>query len=218
MENFMRLCKLLFILINILVAKDVTYKIHNSTIQDQQNLITIIKQIKQIENLVNEFYDFARIPKPLFSENNIIDIIKSNLLLLNKIDETISIKFNANEINQIVLQCDYEQISRCIFNLIKNSIESIQEKFIKTPDLAKKIDIEIQSKSDYIEIVITDNGTGFSEKNIKNIFKPYFTTKSYGSGLGLSIVNKIINDHNGTIKFITHDQGAKVILNFPNNV
>ena len=82
----------------------------------------------------------------------------------------------------------------------------------------EKIDIEIQSKSDYIEIIITDNGTGFSEKNIKNIFKPYFTTKSYGSGLGLSIVNKIINDHNGTIKFITHDQGAKVILNFPNNV
>tara|TARA_B100001250_G_scaffold368452_1_gene351134 strand:- start:1961 stop:3745 length:1785 start_codon:yes stop_codon:yes gene_type:complete len=182
-----------------------------------ENLKIILKQINQIENLVNEFSDFARMPKPIFKKNNISIILTQNIKLLKEIDATISILFKSNK-ESIYLNCDNEQLSRVFFNLIKNSIESIQEKFIKTPDLAKKIDIEIQSKSDYIEIVITDNGTGFSEKNIKNIFKPYFTTKSYGSGLGLSIVNKIINDHNGTIKFITHDQGAKVILNFPNNV
>ena len=156
-------------------------------------------------------------PKPIFKKNNISTILNQNIKLLKEIDSTISIFFKSNK-DSIYLNCDNEQLSRVFFNLIKNSIESIQEKFIKNPDFAKKIDIEIQSKSDYIEIVITDNGTGFSEKNIKNIFKPYFTTKSYGSGLGLSIVNKIINDHNGTIKFINHDQGAKVILNFPNNV
>ncbi len=182
-----------------------------------ENLKIILKQINQIESLVNEFSDFARMPKPIFKKNNISIILTQNIKLLKEIDATISILFKSNK-ESIYLNCDNEQLSRVFFNLIKNSIESIQEKFIKTPDLAKKIDIEIQSKSDYIEIIITDNGTGFSEKNIKNIFKPYFTTKSYGSGLGLSIVNKIINDHNGTIKFITHDQGAKVILNFPNNV
>ncbi len=182
-----------------------------------ENLKIILKQIKQIENLVNEFSDFARMPKPIFKKNNINIVLNQNIKLLKEIDSTISILFKSNK-EPIYLNSDNEQLSRVFFNLIKNSIESIQEKFIKTPDFAKKIDIEIQSKSDYIEIVITDNGTGFSEKNIKNIFKPYFTTKSYGSGLGLSIVNKIINDHNGTIKFITHDQGAKVILNFPNNV
>ena len=182
-----------------------------------ENLKIILKQINQIENLVNEFSDFARMPKPIFKKNNISTILNQNIKLLKEIDSTISIFFKSNK-DSIYLNCDNEQLSRVFFNLIKNSIESIQEKFIKNPDFAKKIDIEIQSKSDYIEIIITDNGTGFSEKNIKNIFKPYFTTKSYGSGLGLSIVNKIINDHNGTIKFITHDQGAKVILNFPNNV
>jgi len=182
-----------------------------------ENLKIILKQINQIENLVNEFSDFARMPKPIFKKNNISNILTQNIKLLKEIDSTISIVFKSNQ-DSIYLNCDNEQLSRVFFNLIKNSIESIQEKFIKNPDFVKKIDIEIQSKSDYIEIVITDNGTGFSEKNIKNIFKPYFTTKSYGSGLGLSIVNKIINDHNGTIKFNTHDQGAKVILNFPNNV
>jgi len=182
-----------------------------------ENLKIILKQINQIENLVNEFSDFARMPKPVFKKNDIKSILNNNVKLLKEIDSTISIIVKTNK-DSIYLNSDNEQLSRVFFNLIKNSIESIQEKFIKTPDFTKKIDIEILSKSDYIEFVITDNGTGFSEKNIKNIFKPYFTTKTHGSGLGLSIVNKIINDHNGTIKFISLDEGAKVILNFPKNV
>ncbi len=181
----------------------------------EENLKTINKQIKQIENLVNEFSDFARMPKPLFSENNIIDIIKSNLLLLNKIDETISIKFNANEINQIVLQCDYEQISRCIFNLIKNSIESIQEKAKKIREFDKKIIIEITKINDYINLNITDNGTGFPNENEEDIIKPYYTTKDKGSGLGLSIVSKIINDHNGSISFKNLKTGAQIEIFLP---
>ena len=76
----------------------------------------------------------------------------------------------------------------------------------------------IISKSDYIEFVITDNGTGFSESNLKNILKPYYTTKSKGSGLGLSIVNKIINDHEGTIEFKKQNVGAKIIIKLPKNV
>ena len=65
---------------------------------------------------------------------------------------------------------------------------------------------------------LTDNGTGFSESNLKNILKPYYTTKSKGSGLGLSIVNKIINDHEGTIEFKKQNIGAKIILKLPKNV
>ena len=65
---------------------------------------------------------------------------------------------------------------------------------------------------------LTDNGTGFSEINLKNILKPYYTTKSKGSGLGLSIVNKIINDHEGTIEFKKQDVGAKIIVKLPKNV
>ena len=110
------------------------------------------------------------------------------------------------------------KVSRVFFNLIKNSIESIQERHFKTPNFAKKIDIVIINKSDYIEFIITDNGTGFSESNLKNILKPYYTTKSKGSGLGLSIVNKIINDHEGTIEFKKQNVGAKIIIKLPKNV
>ena len=174
-------------------------------------LKTIIHQIKQIENLVNEFSDFARMPKPIFKENDLINIIKENIKLLNEIDLTIDINFEYKK-EFLFFNCDSEQISRVFFNLFKNSIESIQEKHFKNPDFAKKINIVIINKNDYIELIITDNGTGFSEKNLKNILKPYFTTKPKGSGLGLSIVNKIINDHEGTIKFVQQKVGAKIII------
>ena len=180
------------------------------------NLQTIIKQIKQIENLVNEFSDFARMPKPLFKKNNLINIINMNLELLRKIDNSISINL-LNHKKNIEILCDHEQISRTFFNLIKNSIESIQEKASKTKDLKKIIDIEIYPIRDYIALTIVDSGIGFSDIDKENLIKPYYTTKLNGSGLGLSIVNKIINDHNGSIKFLNHDKGAKIEIILPKN-
>ena len=156
-------------------------------------------------------------PKPIFKKNNLITIINENIKLLNEIDLSIDINFECKS-DKIIFICDSEQLSRVFFNLIKNSIESIQERYFKSPDFTKKISIVIINKSDYIEFIIIDNGTGFSEKNLKNILKPYFTTKSKGSGLGLSIVNKIINDHEGTIKFAQQKVGAKIIIKFPKNV
>ncbi len=172
-------------------------------------LKTIIKQINQIENLVNEFSDFARMPKPVFKNNDIIEIAKNNISLLQEVDQTILINFNYDH-DDLLINCDSEQISRVFFNLINNSIESIQEKSNKNGHFSKIIDIEIVDKKDYITINITDNGIGFSKDTIKNITKPYYTTKTKGSGLGLSIVNKIINDHNGEIKFNSKNNGAEV--------
>ena len=179
-------------------------------------LIIINKQINQIENLVNEFSDFARMPKPIFNKNNIVEIIHTNISLLEEMDRSISIKLKSDKDN-LSINCDADQISRTFFNLIKNSVESIIEKLSKSGNFAKFIDIDILDKNDYIIIIITDNGTGFSTDIIKNITKPYFTTKAKGSGLGLSIVNKIINDHNGTIDFSSNINGAKVKINLPKN-
>jgi len=191
--------------------------IQSNEIENFNNYLqTIAKQINQIKNLVNEFSDFARMPKPIFNKNDIIEIVKNNISLLKEVDKSVLFKFNNTKKN-LLIKSDNEQISRVFFNLIKNSIESIGEKFKIKGDFAKFIDIEIIDKSDYIVINITDNGIGFSTDIIKNITKPYFTTKPKGSGLGLSIVNKIINDHNGTIKFISSKNGAKVEIVLPKN-
>jgi two-component system, NtrC family, nitrogen regulation sensor histidine kinase NtrY len=180
-----------------------------------ENLKIINNQIKQIGNLVNEFSDFARMPKPIFKENNIIKIINENIKLLNELDTSINIYLESNK-KEIFLNSDKEQLTRVFFNLIKNSIESIQQRVENDSNLEKKITIEVNNLNDHISINIVDNGVGFGifAANIKDILDPYFTTKKNGTGLGLSIVSKIINDHNGKIEFIAVDNGAKIKIDF----
>ena len=179
------------------------------------NLKTILKQIKQIENLVNEFSDFARMPKPLFKQNNLNIVIKDNINLVNKFDTTIKIRLVNHLSKDVIMKFDNEQFNRLFFNLIKNSLESIQEKAEKDSKTGKNIDIEIRQRRDYININIVDTGTGFKNKKTKDIIKPYFTTKEKGTGLGLSIVDKIISDHGGSIKFLNHKNGAKIQIIIP---
>jgi len=179
------------------------------------NLKTILKQINQIENLVNEFSDFARMPKPLFKSNNLNSVIKENINLVNKFDISVKIRLLNHLSKDVVLKFDNEQFNRLFFNLIKNSIESIQEKTEKLSKTDKNIDIEIRQRRDYININIVDTGTGFKDKKTKDIIKPYFTTKKKGTGLGLSIVDKIISDHEGSIKFLNHKNGAKIQIIIP---
>ena len=150
----------------------------NEQVNFKENLKIINNQIKQIENLVNEFSDFARMPKPIFKDNDILKILNENIKLLSEIDKSIEIKLTKNN-DKIFFNCDKEQIGRVFFNLIKNSIESINQKSEKNLDFKKKISIEIMRYNDHINIVLIDNGIGF--KDIKNrineILNPYFTKK-----------------------------------------
>jgi two-component system nitrogen regulation sensor histidine kinase NtrY len=181
----------------------------------KENLKIINTQIKQIENLVNEFSDFARMPKPILKDNDLIKIINDNIKLLSEVDKSIKIDFLKNK-DHILFNCDKEQMARVFFNLIKNSIESIHQKNEKNAGFLKKISIEILDNNDHIKFRLVDNGIGFDKikNNIKEILNPYFTTKKNGTGLGLAIVNKIINDHNGELKFFSILDGAKIEINF----
>ena len=181
----------------------------------KENLKIINNQIKQIEKLVNEFSDFARMPKPVFQKNDLIILIKDNIKLLQQLDQNIKIEFIHNN-QKLYLDGDKEQLSRVFLNLIKNSIESIHQKAEKVSDFNKNISIEVSDFDSHIDIVINDNGIGFNNlnNNIKEILNPYFTTKKEGTGLGLSIVNKIINDHNGNIEFKSKTDGAIVKITF----
>ena len=135
--------------------------------------------------------------------------------MLKELDNSIDISFN-NNFDKILLKSDKEQISRVFLNLIKNSIESINQRAQNNNNLSKKITIELSEDDSHIRSTIEDNGVGFNElkDNIKNILNPYFTTKKNWTGLGLSIVNKIINNHNGKIDFIPIKNGAKINIMF----
>jgi two-component system nitrogen regulation sensor histidine kinase NtrY len=181
----------------------------------KDNLKIINNQIKQIEKLVNEFSDFARMPKPVFKNNDLLIIMNESINLMSELDKSIHISIK-NNAEKIIFNSDKEQLGRVFLNLIKNSIESIQEKSEKTSNINKNIAIELNDNDNHISLIINDTGVGFKNlsTNVKDILNPYFTTKKKGTGLGLSIVNKIINDHSGDIKFTSKDEGAEVKIIF----
>ena len=191
---------------------------YNDQLNDNNNefsnyLNTINKQIKDIEKLVNEFSDFARMPRPVFKKINLYEVI-SRAIQLNKFSNK-EIKFSfLNQDKNIYINADEEQIYRVFINLIKNSIESINEKSLKMQHIKGKIDVEISSNNTYIYINLNDNGIGFNNIDIKKISTPYYTTKKDGTGLGLSIVTKIINDHGAEIIFSNSNEGAEIKLIF----
>ena len=187
-------------------------KVNDNSISSYLNTIT--KQIKDIEFLVNEFSDFARMPKPIFKKINLNNLI-SRAINLHELSET-DIKFKLlKRESHIKISGDEEQLNRVFINLIKNSIESIHEKKIKNANFKGKINVDIEEDSDYIYVTVVDNGMGFDEENKKKMITPYFTTKKKGTGLGLSIVTKIISDHNSTILFNSIKDGAKVEITIP---
>ena len=181
----------------------------------RDNLKIINNQIKEIEKLVNEFSDFARMPKPIFKENDLLILLRESINLLSELDKSITINLK-NNAKEIVFKSDREQLGRVFLNLIKNSIESIQEKSQKMSNINKNIGIELNDNNNHISLIINDTGVGFKNlnTNIKDILNPYFTTKQKGTGLGLSIVNKIISDHGGSIEFISKDNGAEIKILF----
>jgi len=189
-------------------------KIDDSDKKFSNYLITITKQIKDIEHLLNEFSDFARMPKPVLKKVSLNSMI-SRALNLHELSE-MDIKFSLQkEKSSITIKGDEEQLNRVFINLVKNSIESINEKKSKNVDFKGKINVDIKEDSDYIYVTIVDNGVGFDHVDKTKIITPYFTTKKKGTGLGLAIVSKIISDHNSTILFNSIKDGAKVEIVIP---
>ena len=189
-----------------------------SRLKDENNnfvnyLQTINRQIKDIEKLVNEFSDFARMPSPILKKINLLKVIDRAVQFYKMSDKNLDLKLKSDSKENYSIKGDEEQLYRVFLNLIKNSIEAIQEKKQKDHNLQGKISVEIVRNNEYIVIKMLDNGSGFND--IKNITKPYYTTKKDGTGLGLPIVSKIINEHNGDINFLKNPKGAQIEISLP---
>ena len=176
-------------------------------------LSTINRQIKDIEKLVNEFSDFARMPSPILKKINIATVLERAVEFYNMSNKNLNLKIVSDKNQSLNVKGDSEQLYRVFLNLIKNSIEAIEEKKQKDKNLQGKIVVEIDRNNEYIVIKMLDNGPGFND--IKSITKPYYTTKKDGTGLGLPIVSKIINEHNGDINFIKKTTGAGIEIYLP---
>ncbi len=188
-------------------------KIPNENQDFEKYLQTINRQIRDIEKLVNEFSHFARMPRPILKKIEVDKVIKKSLDFI-KLTSKNSINLIKNS-NETFINGDEDQLNRVFINLIKNSEEAFLDKFGKNPNFKGIIDIEIKDNNDYIIIILTDNGPGITDA--KKAMTPYFTTKKTGTGLGLPIVTKIINEHSGnfSIQNKKNNKGIMIKITLP---
>ncbi len=177
---------------------------------------TIIRQVSTIHRMVNEFSTFAEMPRPIFEKVNINEIILGSIGMTKLANQKLSITSNLDKITQIKLRADSNLINQALNNLFKNSINAINEK--TKSEHNGKIHIELRKSKDNCYLDFLDNGPGFPD-NKEYLLEPYISRSKKGSGLGLAVVKKIMEDHKGTIELGSnpHERGAKVRLIFPLN-
>jgi two-component system NtrC family sensor kinase len=154
---------------------------------------TLIRyEINRINNILEEFVKFAKFPEPQFFENDINQVIQevSDLMMENARESDVAINLTLQE-GIPLFKFDARQFKEVIMNLCQNAINAIKEN--------GSIEIVSSMAKENVIIHVSDAGEGIAEKNLGNIFSPFFSTKEGGMGLGLSIVQKIIESHGGKI-------------------
>ena len=186
--------------------------------EDKSYADTIIKKVSSIEDMVNEFSMFAKLPSPKFGTIKLNKLCSDLILFYKKSNK--KIKFLSTNLNKVlIIKIDETQISMAISNLIQNAIESINENQSKNKRFNGKINLSIYLKKGNVYIKIDDNGGGLPKNFPKNeILEPYITTKKKGSGLGLAIVLKIIQEHSGNFYINDKKNGTTALIELPKNI
>ena len=173
---------------------------------------TIIRQVSTIHRMVNEFSTFAQMPRPIFQNVNINEIVIGSISMIKLANSQLSIKSNLEKIEKIHLKADPNLINQALNNLFKNSINAINE---NKEIIVGEINIKLYKKNNMCYLDFIDNGVGFPV-NKEHLLEPYISRSKKGSGLGLAVVKKIMEDHKGSIELKDNNKnGAKVILSFP---
>src|SRR5210317_808339 len=165
---------------------------------------TIVNQVDAIKNMVNEFTEYSRSPILNKEEINIVNLLNDISNLYEKDDLRIIKQY---KIKKLDIQCDATKIRQVFVNLIQNAYEA------KRPEQHCEIKVKLKNTKQTIAIQFIDNGMGLQDDI--DIFQPYVTTKNTGTGLGLAVVKKIIEEHNGIITIQNNKvSGVKVEIIF----
>ncbi|WP_417782338.1 ATP-binding protein [Terasakiella pusilla] len=185
---------------------------------------TIIRQVDDMRQMVDEFSSFARMPRPVLKPENLWELCGEVLFLEKNRTSAIDYKFDMPE-EQITLLCDRQQFNRLLTNLIKNAAEGIYGKYDLDPEdplpegmeaPIGHIALSVQEENNEIVIRIEDDGKGFPQEERERLTDPYVTTRTKGTGLGLAISKKIIEEHQGKLALKDKDGGGALVeLRFP---
>jgi signal transduction histidine kinase len=181
-------------------------KLNNVDDKVKKHINILQKEVKRATRLISELLEYSKIKVPRYLMSNINKIIK---IVMDDLDipENLFVSLNLNESIPSIM-VDPESIKRVIFNILINAIQAMLN--------GGKLEIITQLSQNNIEILVTDTGIGIPKSNLKKIFKPLFSTKINGIGLGLSIARDIINSHNGIIEVESEEnEGSKFLIKIP---
>lgn len=188
----------------------------------EQMTEVIVRQTNDLRRIVDEFSKFARMPEPDRKPEDLVDILRGAVLLQETGQPDVAFDTSLPT-HAIPAQIDATMIGQAFTNLIKNAGEAIETMRETAPDVefTPQIRITCTQQDDLAEIRIEDNGIGLPE-DTSRLFEPYVTTREKGTGLGLPIVKKIIEEHGGTLALHPAEpfdnsgrQGAMVIVKLP---
>ena len=171
---------------------------------------TIINQVEELKNLVNEFSSFARLPATNPTLNGLEEVIEEVVTLYRDSRKNVQFVTRAHQ-SVPKFYFDREQIKRVMINLLDNAIAAMNG--------TGEIDIDIYNETvnpSIVRVEVSDTGKGIASEDKSRVFEPYFSTKKGGTGLGLAITSTIISDHNGYIRIQDNEpKGARFVFELP---
>ncbi len=170
---------------------------------------TIIRQVGDLRKMVDEFSSFARLPKPVFRQEDAVDLVRQAMFLQEVANPQITYTFAAGpDVPRI--ECDRHQFGQAMTNVLKNAAEAIEARQRDAePDYRGRVSVLVSADARHLAVRVSDNGIGLPGSH-ENIMEPYVTTREKGTGLGLAIVKKIVEEHGGELVFHPSDTGGAV--------
>jgi two-component system nitrogen regulation sensor histidine kinase NtrY len=173
---------------------------------------TIVRQVGDLRRMVDEFSSFARMPKPTFRAEPIVEIARQALFLHEIAHPAIAFSLDAPDPSP-VLVCDRRLLAQALVNVVKNGVEAIQQKREEpgAEDTHRdRIAMVVREDEGRIVIEVADSGVGLPADRGR-LTEPYVTTRAKGTGLGLAIVKKIVEEHFGQIEFGDAPGGGSLV-------
>lgn len=172
---------------------------------------TIVRQVGDLRRMVDEFSSFARMPKPEFHAESLVDTARQALFLHEVAHPDIAFRL-VHDDPGITMVFDRRQIGQALTNIVKNAVEAIQAK--GDGDHDRTVVMTLSQEGTRAAITVEDSGVGLPAERDR-IAEPYMTTRARGTGLGLAIVKKIVEEHHGTIGFSDRPGGGTTVtMNF----
>lgn len=147
-----------------------------------------------MSSIASAFSTYAEMPAQQDETLNVVNITRLALEIFNE-----PYIYFESEKDELIVKFDRTQLIRVLTNLVKNSIQAIQQQDPVDP----RIDVNLTDQGDHVLITVSDNGIGIASENRDLVFEPKFTTKTSGMGLGLAMVKKIVETYGGSIEFVS---------------